>query len=152
MKKRFLSALLTLCLILSMLSMTAQAEGTGETFNIPVTINWDDSSDSDGIRPESMTLKLVQNGTTVRTETVTGTGNRWTYTFEDVVAKNPADDSEYLYTLHWDLPSKYNVSCSGNAASGWTLTLEPETVSISVRVIWDDNNNAAGKRLDGHLH
>ncbi len=59
-----------------------------ETATVTVTKSWADSSDQDGIRPDTLELTLngLPDGTTAPIPTITKSedGNSWTYTWSDV--------------------------------------------------------------------
>jgi LPXTG-motif cell wall-anchored protein len=110
-----------------------------KTADVSGTVVWDDSDDQDGIRPDSVTVNLLRDGTMVGTTTVTADSDgTWSFLFEDMPLYD-SSGNEYEYTVEEDgLPSGYTSSVSGDVASGFVITNthEPETVSVSVKKEW----------------
>ena len=57
---------------------------TLKTTQLPITKVWNDEEDRDGLRPEKITIVLKANGETFKTQEITGTGNTWSYVFENL--------------------------------------------------------------------
>ena len=56
-----------------------------ELINIQVNKLWEDESDRDGVRPSTISVKLLQNDAEYDTAAITGSaGNTWTYTFRNL--------------------------------------------------------------------
>ena len=116
-----------------------------QTRNITVYKIWDDGSDRDGLRPESVTFNLTADGETVGTATFSGEGNRWSYTFTNLRVHNE-DGSEIIYAIVEDsVPDGYV-----NTTNGFTITNDhsSERTNIIVTKIWDDDSNRDLKRPD----
>ncbi|MBE5036187.1 Cna B-type domain-containing protein, partial [Gallibacter intestinalis] len=58
---------------------------------------WNDNDDAAGKRPESITVKLLQNGDEIDQKTVSA-ANQWKYSFTDL-PKYDTDGVEYAYTV-----------------------------------------------------
>ncbi len=118
---------------------------TDET-QITVTKKWVDNGDQDGLRPEKITVQLLADGVEVegKTAELTGAGNEWTYTFENLPKK--ADGKDIVYTVK----EIGEIVGYTTAYSADTLTItnthETENVSLSVEKVWDDSDNIAGLR------
>ena len=70
-----------------------------EKINIQINKIWDDDSDRDGMRPSTISVKLLQNETEYDTATITGsTGNTWTYTFRNLPKYN-TDGELFDYSI-----------------------------------------------------
>ncbi len=112
-----------------------------ETISVPVNKVWDDNNNADGNRPASVTVYLNANGA-VAANAVLNAGNGWAHTFADL-ARTDADGNEIVYTV-----SEQSVPMYETSVAGYTITNRyvPETTSVSVEKIWNDNNNAAGFR------
>jgi hypothetical protein len=121
---------------------------THEPAAIQVTVAkvWNDNNNQDGIRPAAVTVNLMANGTQVRTQRVTGNGNRWTYTFTDLPQFE--NGAEIVYTVNENAVTGYTAAITGTAAAGFTLTNThaPEVISVSGRKTWADQNNTDGIR------
>jgi len=115
---------------------------TPETVSVTVKKVWDDANDQDGKRPESLTVTL-SNGTQV----VLHEANQWTATVTDLPKYE--DGNEILYTwTEGNMPEGYTLT--GTVVDGYVTTLTnhytPETVSVTVKKVWDDADNQDGKR------
>ena len=121
-----------------------------ETVDVSGTKVWNDASDQDGKRPDSVTVNLLRDGTEVSTQTVTADSDgTWSFSFDDL-AKYDSDGNEYTYTVSEDSVTGYTTTVAGDAASGFTITNShtPETTSVTVTKAWNDGNDADGLRPD----
>ena len=67
-----------------------------EKINIQVNKLWEDDSDRDGVRPSTISVKLLQNEIEYDTAAITGSSsNTWTYTFRNLPKYNT--DGELFY-------------------------------------------------------
>ena len=118
----------------------------GET-SASVTKIWDDADNQDGIRPESITVALLANGTpTNKTVTLTA-ANNWTQTITGFPEKA---DGEYI-TYTWtevNVPEGYSLTGTSKNETVTTLTNThtPELTSITGTKTWKDADNQDGKR------
>ena len=113
-----------------------------ETVDIRGQKTWDDHDNWDKVRPDSITVKLLADGTEVATQTVSA-ADGWKYEFRDQPKYNSGTTDEITYTV------------SENEVSGYTMTTDgynlknthvPAMTSVLVKKTWDDSNNASGKR------
>ena len=136
-----------------MVSLTGTAENgyvitnkhTVEKTSVTVVKTWEDSENQDGIRPDEITVKLM-NGTTEVTTAVLSEENNWTYTFKDLDKK--ANGTDINYTVAEVNVSGYESTVSGDMTNGFKITNKhtPEITSVKVNKIWDDAGNQDGKR------
>lgn len=118
----------------------------GET-SASVTKIWDDADNQDGIRPESITVALLANGTpTNKTVTLTA-ANNWTQSITGLPEKA---DGEYI-TYTWtevNVPEGYSLTRTSKNETVTTLTNThtPELTSITGTKTWKDADNQDGKR------
>lgn len=130
-------------------------------YDIPLTVTkaWQDGNDADGIRPDSINVKLVLDtymGSTklssLDLKTVTLSADNWS---ETVRVRNPINSVSggplYTYKYRWEevVPEGYT---STQTRSGNTTTItnkyNPETVTVTGIKAWEDNNNQDGLRLE----
>ena len=97
--------------------------------DITVQKNWDDNNNKDGNRPESI------DQATLTAE------SGWTYTFTDLPKYENNLTVRYSVT---ELPVEHYVS----SIDGYTITNKymPTMTSVSVRKVWNDDNNKDGMR------
>ena len=121
------------------------------TFNVHK--DWNDFDDNDGKRPESINVKLLQNGSVV--DSITITGPEWNGVFADW-DKYDSNKQPYEYTLEEEPVEYYaenpEIVIDSDNNVNITNTHELEKVQdIVVRKIWNDNNNK-NKNRPGSIH
>ena len=125
-----------------------------ETISVKADKHWADNSNQAKKRPTSIILRLKNGAEIVEDKTLTGTGNDWTYTFENVPKYNQFGNEvnyslEELETNTGDLKF-YNKDVAGTYKSGFIVTntfiVPDEKVNVAVTKNWDDNLNVNGKR------
>ena len=107
---------------------------------------WDDMQDQDGIRPASITIKLLAGKEVVK-EAVLNEENKWSYTFTDLDVN--AAGKEIKYSVEEVKVDGYESKVTGSAEEGFivTNTHTPETIDeIKVTKVWDDADNQDGIR------
>jgi predicted metal-binding protein len=115
---------------------------TPETTQITVSKTWNDSGNQDGMRPESITVKLLADGSVAASQTVTA-ASQWTYTFADLPVYDNGE--KIIYTVTEEAVANYATTISGFDI---TNTYTPEKTSLTVTKKWDDGNNQDGLRPD----
>ncbi len=109
---------------------------------------WQDGSNQDGIRPGSITVTLLANGQETGKTLELKSDNSWTGSFTDLDVYD--NGVKIVYTVKELSVSGYQVSISGDAVTGFTITNThtPATVDISGSKTWNDDNDRDGKRPD----
>ena len=153
---------------------TAQDAETAK-MNFTARVFWDDADDVDGVRPDSVTLKLVAkvgekdvSQDTVFasfdkwTETVTSGDGTWTTVWENL-PRFTTDNEQITYSIAevdaegneiaqgGPLDDNYTVAAYNNFGDGYmtvTNTHTPVTVDITINKTWNDTNNQDGIRPD----
>ena len=137
--------------------------------DIDVTKVWEDYDDKDGVRPKSITVRLLADGKEVKSHLLRASED-WKYTFTDLPESRKADetaaeavakaldkaDAEYVnaekveiaYTVEEDKVREYDTVIEGDAAAGFVITNSHELkpIDITVSKIWDDEDNRLKKR------
>ena len=122
---------------------------------IDVTKKWMDNDDSDGFRPDSVTVKLLADGKDTGKKLILSEKNQWTGTFENVDAnKNgrtidyTVEESKTDVITGTDGEKTYDVKVTGNVESGFiiTNTHTPMLVDKTIEKLWDDDDNNDGAR------
>ncbi len=127
------------------------------TRDVVVTKTWEDASNQDGKRPDSLTVTLYANGQEAgATGTWTKNGNTWTYTFSGLQVYSYGEMIAYTVDeTEANVPAGYSKAVEKTSGTDtetdpvcWTVTNThtPETVTVTITKKWDDNNNAANKR------
>ncbi|SDZ95207.1 hypothetical protein SAMN02745687_01215, partial [Lachnospiraceae bacterium NK3A20] len=113
-----------------------------ETISVSGSKTWDDNDNQDGVRPESITIRVLANGKEVATKEVTETDN-WAWTFKDLPKYE--EGKEITYTITEDAVVGYTPEIKDYDV---TNTHTPGKTSVAVTKAWDDKNNQDGKRPD----
>ena len=99
----------------------------------------------DGSRPDRLQVTLLADGN-VKMTIALNKGNDWQMEITGLPVNN-AQGNEIVYS--WKEEDVPGYTSSKEIQGNETIFINthvPELVSVSVRKIWDDNNNAAGKR------
>ncbi len=113
---------------------------TPEKTSVSGSKTWNDNNDQDGKRPESITIRLLADGTVTQSKTVTADDDwKWSFTNLDKYANG----REITYSISEDAVTGYTSEVNGYDV---TNTHTPEKTSVSGEKTWDDNNDQDGKR------
>ena len=112
-----------------------------ETTEATVKKVWNDSNDQDGKRPAELTVNLMNGNTVVRTVTLNA-GNNWTAKVTGLAKKANGTDIAYSWS-EGSMPTGYSLTDTSVDGTVTTLTntYAPEETSVSVRKVWDDNQD-----------
>lgn len=110
--------------------------------SVDVTKTWDDNNNSEGIRPNSITVNLYANGIFLRSQEITE-ADGWKYKFTELPKY---DDYGHLinYTISEVKVEGYETSIKGTEI----INTHHEETSINVTKTWNDENDKFGKRPD----
>ncbi|TCD54551.1 Cna B-type domain-containing protein [Alloscardovia theropitheci] len=90
--------------------------------SLEVTKNWDDDSNSQGIRPQSISLQLLANGSPHGNPVAIQSADNWTYTFKDLPARD-ANNNLITYTVREvNVPSGYIAHINKTDSTHVTIT------------------------------
>ena len=113
--------------------------------SITVTKNWVDEDNAYNNRPDTVTVRLLADGTEVsRKEFGAGTDGTWSCTFTGLQVYTTGTDGTkraIVYTITEDPVPGYD-----SEIKGFTITNTLKRVDITAKKIWVDNNDAAGLR------
>lgn len=121
-----------------------------QTITIKLENIWDDSNDQIGKRPSYLKVMLKRDGVNCYDEPViVKESNDWTFT----ASKMPKLGT---YSVDVETPAGYVTTIeNANVKDGvmevkatHTIKPAPERTTLVVKVTWEDNNNADGKRPD----
>ena len=115
---------------------------TPEKVSVEGSKTWNDNNNQDGIRPDSITVRLFADGKEVTSKEVTANDN-WSWSFTDLDKYNSG--KEIVYTISEDIVADYTTVVNGYNI---TNTHTPEKISITGSKTWDDASNQDGKRPD----
>ncbi len=111
-----------------------------------LTVNkvWEDDNDRDRIRPSILKVSLLADGETVKTFSL-NVSNSWSATAEDMPVNKSG--KEIVYTWEEDELNGYTLTSEEvDGATTLTNTHEPQATELTVRKVWDDDNDRDGLR------
>ena len=116
---------------------------------VSVTKIWNDGNNADGLRPASLTVTLYADGKNTGKTLVLNEANNWQGSFSSL----PAEENNTVidYKVYEDEVPGYTQQASvSEVSNGIAVTLTNthavETVSVPVQKVWQDDNNAYGRR------
>lgn len=108
--------------------------------NVQVSIVWNDDNNADLNRPSSCNVHLYSGGDEIDNAIITS-ANNWSHTFSNLLRY--VNGHLINYSITCDPITLYRIVINGYTI---TNTYQPERTSKTVKIIWDDNNNAANVR------
>jgi len=107
---------------------------------------WDDADNQDGIRPQSITVKLLADKQETGKSLTLNESNDWRGSFTKL--EKYSGNKEIAYTVAEVAVTDYSTDITGNAETGFiiTNTHTPETVDVTGEKTWDDADNQDGIR------
>ena len=113
---------------------------------ILVTKSWNDNNDQDGIRPENVSVSLLEDGIVIRTTEITE-NNNWVATFENLPVYKNGKIINYT-VIENNVPEGYTAQVTGNIEQGIVITNThiTETTEFTAIKSWNDANNQDGIR------
>ena len=121
-------------------ALTVHAQWELVTVDVDGSKTWDDNNDQDGMRPASITINLLENGTKIDSKVVTA-ADSWAWSFKNLPKYK--EGSLVTYTITEDPIANYSTTISGYDV---TNTHTPAKTSVQVSTTWDDGNDQDGVR------
>ena len=115
--------------------------------DIPVRKVWNDKNNQDGMRSESVTVKLFANGEDTNKEVILNESNNWSSVFQEI-DEFDSSGNKIDYSVKEVEVDGYTTSISGDTNNGFVITNthEVEKIDVSGLKTWNDKNNQDGKR------
>ncbi len=104
---------------------------------------WEDAGNQDGLRPDSITLRLFADGVEIAHKVVTE-ADEWRHEFADL-PKYRDGGIEIVYEIKEDPVPGYETTYDGYDIINTHI---PEKITISGEKIWNDQNNQDGVRSE----
>ena len=106
--------------------------------DVNVTKQWRDGNDQDGLRPASITVKLLRNGQETGSTLTLNADNKWSGIFRGLRAYERGE--QLVYTVAEVAVPGYTSTITGTAATGFNImnTHTPETLTVSGTKTWVD--------------
>ena len=127
-----------------------------ETIAIEVVKVWEDNDNNDGKRPGSIKVFLKADGEPVD-HAILSEESGWYARFEDLPKNEAGKAIEYsleevdLDEYEYESKIKFEQDEEGNYFFTVTNTYEDKTTTATVVKVWNDNDDAAGKRADTEI-
>ena len=117
---------------------------TNELELISLTVNkvWDDSNDTEGFRPDGLTVTLNN------TDYELNSRNNWSYTVDNLPTYIDGEKVEYTWTEEDVDGYTLTDTTTSNGVTTFTNKHEITEVTVIVEKVWSDSNNAEGFRPD----
>ncbi|EDP24062.1 Cna B-type domain-containing protein [Parvimonas micra] len=115
--------------------------------SLQVTKAWEDKNDQDGVRPNSVTIKLLADGVETGKKLVLTKANSWTGSFTDLDEYKAG--KKIVYTIKEETVGNGYISVvtkTGENTFIVTNTREPEKTFVEGTKTWNDKDNQDGKR------
>ena len=121
---------------------------TPKKTSLTVTKSWDDKGNQDGIRPDSITVKLFANGQDTGKTLTLNSDNQWRGDFTDLDEFSAGEKIAYT-VAEVSVPGYISV-ITGTPAEGYVITNThtPAVTEVAGRKTWKDNNDQDGVRPD----
>ena len=115
--------------------------------SVQVTNAWRDANNQDGVRPDTVVVKLLADGVYTGNNLILSKANNWTGVFKEL--EDYKDGRKVVYNIEvLPVGGGYITDITGGAKEGFVVinTRIPAMVDVSGSKIWDDVNNQDGKR------
>ena len=115
--------------------------------SLQVTKAWEDKNDQDGVRPNSVTIKLLADGVETGKKLVLTKANNWTGSFTDLDEYKAG--KKIVYTIKEETVGNGYISVvtkTGENTFTVTNTRTPEKTFVEGTKTWNDKDNQDGKR------
>lgn len=117
--------------------------------SVSVRKAWNDNENQDGIRPESVTVRLYKNDVATDKTLTLSDKNGWQASFTDLFEKENGVNIDYTVQEE-NVPSGYTASVKKDDNGIFVITNShtPALTSVFVTKSWKDDNNRDGMRPD----
>lgn len=110
-----------------------------EKIDIQVSKSWEDNNNQDNMRPESVTIKLLADGTDTGKTLTLDENNNWTGSFENLLTyNNIADENAIEYTIEEVQVPGYETEITGTVEEGLVVTNTELTEDVEGFKVWED--------------
>ena len=114
-----------------------------EKTELGATVSWSDDADSEGLRPDSVAVRLLADGKVYRTLPANAK-NDWSVKFEDLPRNAKGGTTPIVYSIDQVAVPGYTVSVSGSAIS---YTLQTGTLVVNAAVSAPEGADVSGLSL-----
>lgn len=121
-----------------------------ETFDLTAKKVWENDENYLDLRPDSVTIALIQDGSTIKETVTLNEANNWTHVFEWL------DKSAVWSVTEYNIPEGYTANVSSISEDNQVIITNtltdipdvPELTEVTVTKVWNDNDNENELRPD----
>ena len=116
-----------------------------EKLNVTPKIVWEDDDDRDGIRPETLVIRIIADDAATEYTFQTDEEEGWKHLFEELPKYNNGVEIDYAFEI---IDKVNDYTYRYDPEDEWTIiyTHKPERVSFAAVVKWIDDDNMDGLR------
>lgn len=108
---------------------------------------WDDKNDFDKIRPDSITVELLESGFPTNYKIDLNKSNNWKHTWDDLPFYTSIGKEANYTVKEIDVPSGYETSVKVTGSNHVITNVHiPKSIEVGGTKIWDDKDDANGAR------
>lgn len=111
-----------------------------------ISVIWDDNNDQDGIRPDTVNIKLKGNDKLVDSSEL-NEDVKWKHSFTKLPVRENGNEISYTAEEN-EIPGYTTTIEKTDTGYVFTNTHIPETVTVTVDKVWEDGENQDGLRPD----
>lgn len=111
-----------------------------------ISVVWEDNNDQDGIRPDTVNIKLKGNDKLVDSSEL-NEDVKWKYSFTNLPVRENGNEISYTAEEN-EIPGYTTTIEKTDTGYVFTNTHIPETVTVTVDKVWEDSENQDGLRPD----
>lgn len=111
-----------------------------------ISVIWDDNNDQDGIRPDTVNIKLKGNDKLVDSSEL-NEDVKWKHSFTKLPVRENGNEITYTAEEN-EIPGYTTTIEKTDTGYVFTNTHIPETVTVTVDKVWEDGENQDGLRPD----
>jgi hypothetical protein len=111
-----------------------------------ISVIWDDNNDQDGIRPDTVNIKLKGNDKLVDSSEL-NEDVKWKHSFTKLPVRENGNEITYTAEEN-EIPGYTTTIEKTDTGYVFTNTHIPETVTVTVDKVWEDSENQDGVRPD----
>lgn len=111
-----------------------------------ISVVWDDNDDQDGIRPDTVNIKLKGNDKLVDSSEL-DEDVKWKHSFTNLPVRENGNEISYTAEEN-EIPGYTTTIEKTDTGYVFTNTHIPETVTVTVDKVWEDGENQDGLRPD----
>lgn len=111
-----------------------------------ISVVWDDNNDQDGLRPDTVNIKLKGNDNLVDSSEL-NEDVKWKHSFTKLPVRENGNEITYTAEEN-EIPGYTTTIEKTDTGYVFTNTHIPETVTVTVDKVWEDSENQDGLRPD----